>query len=68
MGQLDTDRAARRRQIQMTQDLIAPHARAARLRQRSERRRDDHDQPLELILARARDQPAIDAKPPTIAP
>ena len=37
MGQLDTDRAARRRQIQMTQDLIAPRASAARGSRRGDR-------------------------------
>ena len=53
MGQLDTDRAARRRQIQMTQDLIAPRASAARgSRRRGPSRPQAADQPLELILAR----------------
>ena len=53
MGQLDTDRAARRRQIQLTQDLIAPRASAARgFRRREPRRPEEAEQPLELILAR----------------
>ena len=53
MGQLDTDRAARRRQIQMTQDLIAPRASAARgSRRRGRNRPQAAHQPLELILAR----------------
>ena len=53
MGQLDTDRVARRRQIQMTQDLIAPRASAARgSRPHGRSRLQAADQPLELILAR----------------
>jgi len=53
MGQLDTDRATRRRQMQMTQDLIAPRASAARrVRRHHPSRPEDVDQPLELILAR----------------
>ena len=53
MGQLDTDRAARRRQIQLTQDLIAPRASAARgFRRREPSRPEEAEQPLELILAR----------------
>jgi phosphoribosyl 1,2-cyclic phosphodiesterase len=53
MGQLDTDRAARRRQIQLTQDLIAPRASAARgSRRRVPSRPEETEQPLELILAR----------------
>ena len=53
MGQLDTDRAVRRRQIQMTQELIAPRATAARSSRGRERSRPEAaDQPLEMILAR----------------
>jgi hypothetical protein len=53
MGPLDSDRAARRRQIQLTQDLIAPRASAARgFRRREPSRPEEAEQPLELILAR----------------
>jgi PAS domain-containing protein len=50
---LDTDRAARRRHIQMTQDLIAPRASAARgFRRHEPSPLQEVDQPLELIVAR----------------
>jgi hypothetical protein len=53
MGPLDSDRAARRRQIQLTQDLIAPRASAARgFRRHEPIRPEEAEQPLELILAR----------------
>ena len=49
MGQLESDRARRRRQIRRTRDLIAPAASRPR---EFRRRAEDQEQPLELILAR----------------